>query len=56
MKNNVNIEDIKQIETELGIELSEEQRTVVLSEFNRVVMDRADDWSVILYNLIIGIC
>ena len=56
MKQNVTIEDIKTIERELGKELSEEQRGVVLAQFNRLVMDSADDWSVILHNLIIGIC
>ena len=53
---NVNIEDIKGIEIKLGITLSEEQRIVVLQEYHRVVMDRADDWSVILENLIKSIC
>ena len=56
MKHNVTIEDIKKIEIELGKELSDEQRAVVLAQFNRLVMDSADDWSVILHNLIIGIC
>lgn len=54
--NNINIEDIKGIETELGVQLSENQREVVLAEYQRLVMDRADDWSVILKNLIINIC
>ena len=49
---NVTIEDVKGIETKLGITLSEEQRIVVLQEYHRVVMDMADDWSVILENLI----
>ena len=49
---NVTIEDVKGIEIKLGITLSEEQRIVVLQEYHRVVMDRADDWSVILENLI----
>ena len=49
---NVNIEDVKGIEIKLGITLSEGQRIVVLQEYHRVVMDRADDWSVILENLI----
>lgn len=53
---NVNIEDVKGIEIKLGITLSEEQRIVVLQEYHRVVMDRADDWSVILENLIKSIC
>ena len=53
---NVNIEDVKGIEIKLGITLSEEQRIIVLQEYHRVVMDRADDWSVILENLIKSIC
>ena len=53
---NVSINDIKDIETELGVQLSENQREVVLAEYQRLVMDRADDWSVILKNLIINIC
>lgn len=54
--NNVTVEDVKAIEIKLGITLSEEQRIVILQEYHRVVMDRADDWSVIIENLIIGIC
>jgi|OM-RGC.v1.037264332 hypothetical protein len=54
--NNINIDDIKQIEIELGIQLNENQREVVLAEYQRLVMDRADDWSVILKNLIMSIC
>lgn len=53
---NIKIEDIKVIETKLGVCLSDEQRNIVLAEYQRVVMDRAESWSVILENLIIGIC
>jgi hypothetical protein len=54
--NNVTVDDVKGIETKLGITLSEEQRIVILQDYHRVVMDRADDWSVILENLIKSIC
>ena len=56
MKQNVTIEDIKTIETKLGIELTNEQRLTILSEFNRVVMDRADGWNEIIEDLIQKIC
>ena len=56
MKQNVTIEDIKTIETKLGIELTNEQRLNILSEFNRVVMDRADGWNEIIEDLIKKIC
>ena len=56
MKHNVNIEDIKEIENALGIELTNEQRAVILNEFNRVVMDRADGWNEIIEDLIKKIC
>ena len=56
MKNNVTIDDIKGIETELGIQLTNEQRAEILNQFNRVVMDRADSWSEIIEDLIQKIC
>ena len=52
MKQNVNIEDIKAIETKLGIELTNEQSLKVLSEFNRLVMDSADGWIELIEHLI----
>ena len=56
MKQNVNIEDIKTIETKLGMELTNEQRLTILSEFNRLVMDSADGWNEIIEDLIKKIC
>lgn len=50
--NNATIDDIKQIETELGIELTNEQRLNVLKQFGRVVMDNAGDWTDIVKDLI----
>jgi hypothetical protein len=48
----VTIDDIKEIEQELNVVLTKEQRDNVLKGFQRVVMDRADDWSVIIKDLI----
>ena len=52
MKNNVTIEDIKGIEKRIGIELTNEQRADILKQYQRVVTDNADDWSVIISDLI----
>ena len=52
MKQNVTIEDIKTIETKLGIELTNEQRLMILSEFNRLVMDSAEGWNDLIEHLI----
>ena len=52
MKNNVRIEDIKGIEKRIGIELTNEQRADILKQYQRVVTDNADDWSVIISDLI----
>jgi len=49
---NVTIGDIKEIEQELNVELTKEQRDSVLKGFQRVVMDRADDWADIVKDLI----
>ena len=55
MKSNITIEDIKGIEVKSGMRLSEEQRDAILNEYNRVVLDKGESWSVIIENLIIGI-
>ena len=49
---NVTIDDIKEIEQELNVELTKEQRDSILKGFQRVVMDRADDWADIVKDLI----
>lgn len=49
---NVTIDDIKEIEYELNVVLTKEQRDNVLKGFQRVVMDRADDWADIVKDLI----
>jgi hypothetical protein len=53
---NVDINDIKGIEQELGIQLTDEQRDTILKTYSRVVMDRAGDWSEIIKELINDIC
>jgi len=51
---NVTIDDIKAIEQELDVELTNEQRDMILKQYQRVVMDNADNWNVILKDLING--
>lgn len=51
---NVTIDDIKAIEQELDVELTKEQRDTILKQYQRVVMDNADNWNVILKDLING--
>jgi signal recognition particle subunit SEC65 len=52
MKQNVTIQDIKDIEQKLNITLTNDKRDNVLKEYQRVVMDKAEDWSVIIENII----
>ena len=52
---NIGIEDIKEIENRLGIRLSEEHRDAVLREYQRLVLDRAENWDTILKGLITNI-
>lgn len=51
---NVTIDDIKVIEQELNVELTKEQRDTILKQYQRVVMDNADNWNIILKDLING--
>jgi hypothetical protein len=53
---NVSIEDIKGIEQELGIQLTDEQRDIILKHYQRVVMDKGESWYVIIKELINDIC
>jgi hypothetical protein len=48
---NVTIEDVKVIETRLGIELTNEQRVGILQQYQRVVMDKGESWNVIIEDL-----
>jgi len=52
MKQNVTTQDIKDIEQKLNITLTNDKRDNVLKEYQRVVMDKAEDWSVIIENII----
>ena len=52
--NNVTIEDIKDIEGNVGIALTDIQRVSVLNEYNRVCMDKGESWNEILNELIKG--
>ena len=51
-KDNVNIKDIKEIEVELNITLTNEQRESLLSEYNTVVMDKGESWDILIRELI----
>jgi len=51
-KNNVTVEDIKAIEVELNITLTNEGRESVLKEYDRIVWDSYKDWDVIVRELI----
>ncbi len=52
MKQNVTIQDIKDIEQKLNITLTNDKRDNVLKEYQRVVMDKGESWSVIIENII----
>jgi hypothetical protein len=51
-KNNVTVEDIKAIEGELNITLTNTQRESVLKEYDRIVWDSYKDWDVIVRELV----
>ena len=53
MKQNVTTQDIKNIGTHYGILLSDEQLNNILSEYNRTVMDKANDWEDIVKDLFV---
>jgi len=50
---NVSINDIKEIETELSITLTDEQRNTILNEYNTIIGDRAEGWDELIKHLII---
>jgi ribosomal protein S8 len=52
-KDNVSIEDIKRIEGELNITLTNEQRESVLKEYERIVWDSYKDWDELIELLIV---
>ena len=50
---NVTINDIKQIETELSITLTDLQRDKILNEYNTIIGDRAESWDELIELLIV---
>jgi hypothetical protein len=50
---NVSINDIKEIGAQHDILLNEEQIHNVLSEYNRIVMDKAEGWEELIKHLMI---
>lgn len=52
---NVSINDIKEIGAQHDILLNEEQIHNVLSEYNRIVMDKAESWDELINHLIINL-
>ena len=51
--NNVTKLDILEIENQIGIHLTPEQRVSVLMEYNTVCMDKAEGWDELIGHLII---
>jgi hypothetical protein len=50
---NVTINDIKDIETELSITLTDIQRDKILNEYHTIIGDRAESWDELIKHLII---
>jgi len=50
---NVSINDIKEIETQLSITLTDLQRNTILNEYNTIIGDRAEGWDELIELLII---
>jgi hypothetical protein len=50
---NVSINDIKEIETQLSITLTDLQRDKILNEYNTIIGDRAESWDELIELLII---
>jgi len=50
---NVSINDIKEIETETDIQLTNEQRDKVLNEYHTIIGDRAESWDKLIELLIV---
>jgi hypothetical protein len=49
---NITIENIKEIEERQSRTLTEEQRSLILKRYQKVVMDKAEDWDEIVSKLI----
>ena len=50
---NVTIHDIKDIEQELSITLTDLQRNTILNEYNTIIGDRAEGWDELIKHLMI---
>ena len=50
---NVSINDIKDIERETDIQLTNEQRDKVLNEYHTIIGDRAESWDELIELLIV---
>ena len=50
---NVSIQDIKEIETTLGITLTDLQRNTILNEYHTIIGDRAESWDELIELLIV---
>ncbi len=50
---NVSIQDIKDIETQLSITLTDMQRNTILNEYHTIIGDRAESWDELIELLII---
>lgn len=50
---NVSINDIKEIETELSITLTDLQRNKILNEYNTIMLDKGEGWDELIELLII---
>jgi uncharacterized Fe-S cluster-containing MiaB family protein len=50
---NVTINDIKDIEQELSITLTDVQRNTILNEYHTIIGDRAESWDELIELLIV---
>lgn len=50
---NVSINDIKDIEHQLSITLTDLQRNTILNEYNTIIGDRAEGWDELIKHLIV---
>ena len=51
-KDNVSIEDIREIESQLNVVLTNAERKSVLKEYDRIVWDSYKDWDILIRELI----
>ena len=51
-KDNVSIEDIREIESQLDVVLTNAERKTVLKEYDRIVWDSYKDWDILIRELI----